>query len=265
MTDVANASRRRRAAGRPEAGITVVELILALAMTAILAGAITYAFTAGIQMHRRHTQDLAKTDTTAHMEEELTRLFEGARLSTATAGTRAVASVNTTNGPTTYFTSETNGTSTDLGCDRVTFTTTGAGIPMSTFYSDDDYETQQTARGPIGGLAEVSLGTTAVGDSGDKTGLFERIQRPSDTDTTQGGKEFVLDPAIESMGFQFYDGTQWESAWDTTSGVARLPQAVQISYTIKDDPDQTTHVFVVTIPASDVNSLDPYSSTTTGS
>lgn len=240
--------RRRR-----QAGITVVELLLALAMTAILAGAICYAFSAAIDIHRRHILAQGKSDTTAHMEQEVTRLIEGAALATSTTD------------KTSYFMSDANSTTNDLGCDRMTFTTTGAGVPMASMYSADDYETQQSAQGPVGGLAEVSLGTTAVGDPGDKTGLFERIQRPSDSDATQGGQEFVLDPEVDSIGFEFYDGSNWETSWDTTTGSRRLPQAVQVSYTLKDDPDHTTHLFVVSIPASNVNSLNPYVTTTTGS
>jgi len=231
-------------------GVTIVEMLLVMAMTAVLATAITYAFSAGISMQRRYQASMAQLDSTSHMEEEMTRLLQGARLSASTT--------------TSYFQSETDSASSNLGCDRITFTTVGNGVPMASIYSDDDFSTQQTSRGPVGGLAEVSLGTTAVGDAGDKTGLFERVQRPSDSDATQGGNEFLLDPNVESIGFEFYDGNEWIDTWDTTTGSRRLPQAVQVSYTLKDDPAHTTRLFVVTIPASDVTSLNPYVSTSSG-
>jgi hypothetical protein len=184
------------------------------------------------------------------MEDELTRLIQGARLSASTTSS--------------YFQSETDSGGSNLGCDRITFTTIGDGVPMASVYSDDDFQTQQTSRGPVGGLAEVSIGTTPVGDPGDKTGLFERLQRPSDTDPTQGGNEFLIDSNVDSIGFEFYDGNEWIDSWDTTTGAVRLPQAVQVSYTLKDDTAHTTHLFVVPIPASNVTSLNPYVSTASG-
>ena len=242
-------SARRRRTG----GVTVVEVLLAMTLAAVLAGAISFAFSEGLKIHRRHIEGQAKSDTTAHMEEELTKLLRGAYVST------------TATDQTTFFLNDSSSATSDLGCDRVTFTTTTAGVPMASMYSGDDFETQHDAWGPVGGVAEVSIGTTAIGDSGDKTGLFERIQRPSDTDNTQGGKEFVLDPEIDTIGFQFYDGNNWVSTWDTTTASRRLPQAVQVSYTLKNDTDNTTHIFVVGIPGSDVNSLNPYTTTSTGS
>jgi hypothetical protein len=136
-------------------------------------------------------------------------------------------------------------------------------VPAAALNSQDDFETQQAARGPVGGLTEVSLGTTPIGNAGDKSGLFERIQRPSDSDPTQGGMESVLAPEITSIGFQFYDGTQFISAWDTTTGSRRLPSAVQVSYKLKGDDDNVVHTFVVAIPASDVTAQNPYSATST--
>ena len=167
---------------------------------------------------------------------------------------------STTGDTTTYFQGVDDGASSDLGCDRVTFTTTAPGIPMTSLNSVDDFETQQDSIGPVGGLAEVSFGINPVGDAGDKTGLFERIQRPSDSDPTQGGLESVLDPDIDSIGFQFWDGNEWIQSWDTTTGTRRLPQAVQVSYTIKGATDTTPRMFVVPIAASDVTSQDPYTS-----
>lgn len=243
--------RRNRRQRKAAAGVTLVELMLVMAATALLAVAISYAFGAGMKMQEKHEASLADIDTTAKMEDEMTRLIQGARLSTSRT--------------TSYFQSENDSGSSNLGCDRITFTSIGDGVPMSSVYSDDDFETQQTSRGPIGGLAEISIGTTPVGDAGDKTGLFERLQRPSDTDLTQGGNEFVLDPDIEEMGFEFYDGNEWIDSWDTTTGSARLPEAVQISYTLKNDPTHATHLFVVPIPASDVTSLNPYVSTSSAS
>ena len=141
----------------------------------------------------------------------------------------------------------------------MTFTTTSPAPPQRALdNSTDDFETQQTANGPVGGLAEISLGMTPIGNAGDKTGLFERVQRPSDGDPTQGGNESVLSADITSIGFQFWDGQQWLDTWDTTKMTPpRLPQSVQVTYKLKSEPNGITHLFVAPIPSSDVTPSNP--------
>jgi len=242
----------KRARARQQAGVTLLELMIVLIMTAILAGALAYAFGAEARLQELFEARQATTDRTDAMELEITRLLRGARLSTSTTDT------------TTYFQGVTDaGATTELGTNRITFTTTAPGVPLASIGSADDFATQQQNIGPVGGLAEVSLGTSPVGNAGDRTGLFERMQRPSDSDPTQGGIEWDIDPDIASIGFQFWDGEEWISSWDTTTGTRRLPAAVQVSYTLTNDPAKTVHVFTVTIPASDVTAQNPMTTTTT--
>jgi len=69
----------------------------------------------------------------------------------------------------------------------------------------------------------------------------------------------VLSPDVQSIGFEFYDGTQWVGSWDTTAaGQRRLPAAIRVSYKLTADPN-TTHVFVVRLPLSDVTPNNPVS------
>jgi Tfp pilus assembly protein PilE len=241
----------RQSGRKRQAGLTLVELLLVMVMTVFLASAITFAYSSMVTMQRRHNADRGKGDETGAMEREVTRLLRGARISSVTTDT------------TSYFQGVSDSGGSDLGCDRVTFTTTEPAAPMAAMNSTDDFDTQQSARGPVGGLAEVSLGTTPIGNAGDKAGLFRRVQRPADGDTTQGGMESLVDPNISSVGFQFYDGTQWVTSWDTTTGSRRLPAAVQVSYKLKDDDSNTIHVFVAPIPCSDVTSSNPYTASTT--
>lgn len=246
------ATRTYRVRRRQQAGTTLLELMIVLVMSAILAGALAYAFGAEAHMQELSEARAATTDKTDAMEREITRLLQGARLSTSATDT------------TTYFQGVTDpGATTELGTNRITFTTTAPGVPMASQGNADDYATQQQDIGPVGGLAEVSLGTGPVGNAGDLSGLFERMQRPSDADPTQGGMEWDLDPDVGSIGFQFWDGLEWTSTWDTTQGTRRLPAAVQVNYTLANDPSKTIHVFTVTIPASDVTAQNPMTTTTT--
>jgi hypothetical protein len=159
---------------------------------------------------------------------------------------------------TTYFIGTSEGGDTELGSDRLTFTTVAPPVPLAAQGSDADFETQHQEYGPVGGMAEVSWGTVSVGDAGDRTGLFERLQRPADGDPEQGGLESLLGANIDRIGFEFYDGTSWAAQWDTlTGGERRLPAAVRVNYVQANDPTETVHRFVVPIPTSDVDVQNP--------
>ena len=253
-------SRRHR-------GLTLIELLIVLVITAILASAIGYAFTAELTMQRVEEARRADQDRSDATERRIARLLQGAKL-TGAAAPAAVPSLPVAGGPpvaagsaaaasqTTYFEGVAENGANDLGCDRLTFTTTAPALPLAALDGTDDFETQQGARGPVGGLAEVSLSVTPVGDAGGQAGLFERIQRPADADPTQGGFESLLDARIARLGFQFWDGAEWVTAWDATNP-PRLPQAVRVSYTLRGRPDSDVRVFDVPIPASDVDAQTP--------
>ena len=247
-----NRVNRRNRTRRRSAGITLIELIVAVALIGIMTLAVTAAFTAGLDMERAQMRRQGTQEQLEAMERKITRLLQGARLSELTTDTA------------TYFKNDTTTSSgsEDLGAERITFTTIAPGIPLSAIHSQDDFETQQqNNQGPIAGTAEVSLGTTAVGDAGDHKGLFERLQVPSDGDATQGGTETTLCPLINQMGFQFWDGTQWVTTWDTTTSpyTGHLPAAVLVSYTVLNDSQSTVHSFTVPIPTSDVTPENPVS------
>lgn len=234
---------------RQQAGVTLIELIVVMAMMISLLTAIGYAFSAGLDMQSVHAARRAQQDDTRKLEERLTKLLQGAKLPDD-ATNRSSCFIGQ---------AESYGDTGTLGCDRLTFTTLASDTPSSALYSDDDFETQHKAYGPTGGLAEVSLGMKAVGDAGSRTGLFERLQRPADGDHTQGGRERVLSADVARIGFRFWDGLEWVDTWDTTTNQKRLPSQVKVSYILTTDSSQTVRTFVVFIPASDIDADHPLS------
>ena len=272
---------------RAEAGLTLIELIITTALIVVLSLAISYAFATGVTVQRRQVANRATTDRSDDFERAMTQLIEGARLagsgpgadatstSTSTISSASTTSSSSSSSSTTssgtdstdsYFLVSADAGTNDLGVDRITFTTTAPGVSIGAVNDTADTTTSalNTARGPFGGLSEVSLGTTAIGDAGGQTGLFERLQQPSDGDPTQGGNESLLDPDIDQIGFQFWDGTEFTEQWDTTTMTTqRLPEAVQVEYRLKNDPAKTVHLFVVPIPASDVTANNPLTATDT--
>jgi type II secretory pathway pseudopilin PulG len=240
-----NSSRITFKTGKCRAAFTLLELLIVMAMTVVLAGGIAFAYASTLKLQQLDEQRQSTHDETEVMEREITEAIEGAELSPTTTDT------------TSYFQGTNDAGGSDLGCDRITMSSTFPGIPSASNYSTDDYLTQQTNIGPVGGLTEISIGSTPVGDAGSKIGIFERIQHPSDGDPTQGGYEKLLDGDVTAMGFQFWDGLEWDSEWDTTTGTRRLPQAVQVSYRLKSDVNNTPHVFVVMVLSSDCNANNP--------
>ncbi len=228
------------------AGFTLVELLVVVVLMAILTVAVGSAFVAGLDMERLQKERRTQQERSDRLEQTVTRLLQGAMIT------------DNVDDATTYFVASSVEGDSQLGSDRLTFTTTGPGITLAARESLDDFETQQSTQGPIGGVSEVSLGTTAFGDAGERTGLFQRVQRPADGDSTQGGREWLLDPQIGRVGFQFYNGTEWVDVWDTIlGGDRRLPAAVRVNYVLKDTPEDAVRSFIVVLPSSDVDSLNP--------
>ncbi|MCC6445834.1 MAG: prepilin-type N-terminal cleavage/methylation domain-containing protein [Armatimonadetes bacterium] len=237
--------RRPKPLGR--SGVTLLELIVVLAILVTLTAAIGYAFAAGIDIQRLHTERSAALDRAGAMEERIRELLQGAGLSDAPEDAA------------TYFIgqAETEDDTGELGADRLTFTTVAPDVPIAARMSQDDFEAQHLARGPVGGIAEVSLGITPVGADSEGTGLFERVQRPSDGDPAQGGLERLLAPEVERIGFQFWDGLEWVDTWDTTTGARRLPAAVKVNYALTGAAEDEIRVLIVPLPASDVDERNP--------
>ncbi|MDX1931448.1 MAG: type II secretion system protein GspJ, partial [Capsulimonadales bacterium] len=171
-------------------------------------------------------------------------------------GTQAGGAVNA---PTDTLSSSAGSEASDLtGCTRLTFTTLAPSIPLRLRVDENDFETQQERNGPQGGVAEVQWSTEAVGDAGDRQGLFERIQQPSDGDPSQGGTEALLTEDVRNIAFEFWNGADWTETWNTTGiGGRRLPAAVQVSYELASDDPGFVRRFVVPIPNSDVTALNP--------
>jgi type II secretory pathway pseudopilin PulG len=263
------AARKPAGPRRGAAALTLVEILVAALITLVLLGALSFAFVAGLDVQRLQKERRAALGRTEALEAHVAEVLRGAKVEEQAAADAQASDPNNANAaaPLTFFRGETTGSGDagDLGCDRLTFTSTAPPVPMAARASADDFETQQAARGPVGGPAEVSWGVTPVGaPPDDRAGLFERVQRPSDSDPAQGGTETLLAAGVRAVGFRFWDGTQWVTAWDTTAGESRLPAAVQVNYVMEDDSDGAApRSFVVTIPASDVDAQNPAGPETT--
>jgi prepilin-type N-terminal cleavage/methylation domain-containing protein len=237
------------------AGVTLIELVVSIAIVGILTAAVSRAFVTGLTYETSIAEARSRQETKDLIDTRLTELFQQAYLSP-----------DDTNTDTFFIGGAQSDTGVGTGlADTVQFTIQGGRPRSALVESTDDFETVNETYGPQGGVAEIALSMTAVGDAGTNTGLFIRTQRPSDSEPTQGGSETVFDASVTSIEFEFWDGTTWQPAWSTLVGAEkRLPAAIRITYSRDGEAEDRPHVLIVRIPTSDVTADDPADQTAPG-
>jgi type II secretory pathway pseudopilin PulG len=262
------ASRRR--------GVTLVELLVAMGLMIFLMIAVARTYAMGINYDSRFLADRDKIAKIQLFEDRMNSMIQHAELATSATQTDSffIGSVGNVEGVTTNgsvqnsIPSATGGGGSGGGnsygtADTLIFSASGLRISSSQLVSDDDFETQNTKYGPQGGITEYSIATSPVGQPPNgQTGAFIRMQRPADNDPSQGGNESLLEPDVTMLGFEFWDGAQYDPTWDTrTMTPGRLPAAVRVTYHLQGE--SSDRVFVVMLPNSDVTVLNPVTQTGT--
>jgi type II secretory pathway pseudopilin PulG len=257
---------------RMRRGITLIELLVATVMSAIIAVALANSFMYVIRYEQNAPKTRQAYQAKVAFEDKIRSILEQAYIS-ATATDQNTYFIGTVGGQnpngsptvgnglasaastTSSAASGANGGSTD----GIVLTVAGNRVPNALVESQEtDTETLNQTYGANGGLSEVSISMVSVGTSPTgQTGLFLRQQTPADSDYTQGGNESLITSDIKSLLFEFFDGTEWLPSWDTTQpNYHRLPAAVRVTYTLNSEPDQN-HIFVIRIPLSDVTPQNP--------
>lgn len=225
-------------------GLTLVELIVALVGMVFIFLALGGTYAAAMSWQERSVTADARLDDDGRLEKQLTELVQDAYL------------IPLADDQTSYLIGS---NSEGVGETSDTLTFTRLGPPPSSRYlnsDEEDFAVLNESYGVQGGLEEVSLSLTPVGSEAPSEGLFVRKQRPSDGDATQGGREMLLEEGITSLYFEFFDGEQWQTTWDTvTAGPRRLPAAVRISYTLAEESEPRS--LVIRLKNSDATPEDP--------
>lgn len=228
---------------RKQRGLTLLELLVALIGSAILIGGVALSYEVAASWQRRSPAKRDAMEKVTRFQDRLIHLLENAYIT------------SDENDADTYFMS---GTGDEVGANALSlvFTSTGDN-PSEAFLTADtetDFETLNETYGPQAGIAEISLSLTPVGDAPVNEGLFLREQRPADGDETQGGKESVLNPDVESIYFEFWDGSEWATSWSTDE-IRRLPAAVRVTYRLREE--DSDRVLIVRLKNSDVTTQNP--------
>lgn len=239
-----------------QAGISLIETLLVAGITLLMLLGATSTYVAANNFQSKVGPREERLATARAFEDRITRLLENAYLSAAADDVETFFVASTAGGQEITPSVSESATLPDSLC----FTSIGQQVSGAYINSTDTFENLNTQYGPQGGIGEYGISMTAVGDAGSRQGLFIREQRPSDGDAFQGGYESVMSENVTSIGFEFYDGTQWVTEWDTTtSGEKRLPAAVRITYTLDND-EGNSHTVVVRLNYSDVTPENPAAS-----
>lgn len=250
-------------------GITLIELLLALFVASLVIAAAGSAYVAGGRTAQTLSSGRDVAAKRAAFENGLTDLFEHAFVDPDATNTNtyflsgdAISSSGSASVGATTTGGSSGANSSSGSNDSIAFTVLGRRLPSTTLASTDDFETNNGKYGALGGVTEVELGTTPVGSpSGGETGLFLREQTPSDADASQGGEETVLSSEVESVSFEFYDGTEWQTSWDTTTMTTRrIPSAVRVTYRFTGE--SVDHIITFAVPSSDVTPDNPVTTET---
>lgn len=237
-------------------GITLIELLLALFISSLVIVAAGNAYTFGARTAKNFGEGRDTITRRVAFENSLTELFSHIYIDADTTNTATFfVSGDSLSGLST--TPSSSGTSASGDESTLVFTVLGRRLPSTLLSSTDDFETNNGKFGALGGVTEIQLGTTPVGTAPSGVeGLFLREQTPADADPTQGGEESLLSPDVETIRFEYFDGTDWVTTWDTvTQGVRRLPAAIRVTYKFRDETEE--RILVFSVPASDVTPDNP--------
>lgn len=242
-------------------GVTLLELLLTLGIVVLILGSVSHALAIGLNYQSKVTADRDVLNERAEFEEKVRDLISHAYLSPDATDANSYFVLGASSSQPLSSGTSSSTTSPTSSTNDLTFTVTGLRISSAVLDSTDDFETNNKRFGPVGGVTEIALETTAVGEQGQgRSGLFLRKQTPSDSDSTQGGYERVLNANLSEISYEFFDGTEWLTTWDTsTMTTKRLPASVRVTYRLTND--ETDHVFYVTLLNSDVTINNPVTTT----
>ena len=197
---------RLKAALRTEDGFTLVEVLLALAICSIVLVAINAVFATAVRLRDRTSAGLDESLPVERTLQMLTRDLKG------TVGPGGFLAGDFKCG------AQAMGTSMGLSGEAG-----GAGLD---FFTDTGMITDSA---PWGDLQEVLYELKAPTDRNQAgMDLIRCVNRNLLATTTQTPDIQPLLSHVESVDFDCYDGSQWRTTWDTSSGDTNLPTAVRV-------------------------------------
>jgi len=148
-------------------------------------------------------------------------------------------------------------------------TSCATGTPTDTSSTTAISDVKTVAYYVTGPQAQAStVVSTASGQSSEDSGLvraetdrgalqYSAVQSGSTATTTQAGS--LVAPEVVALEFQYFDGSNWQTSWDTTQGNG-LPQLIKISLALSNpsrprDQEPTSGMSIADLVAKDPDSV----------
>ena len=129
------------------------------------------------------------------------------------------------------------------GALQTTPTTTASGTPIgAVLYTSSGLVDDRLIWGNVQKVAYYLRASTNL-MSGRGMDLVRSVTRNLLPSTQEQVEEQWLLGGVESVGMQFYSGTEWKTEWDSTTETLPLPKAVKVLITMaEEDSDLRTRI-----------------------
>jgi len=205
-------------------GFTLLELTVALVMTAIISAAIAFTFSSGLRTYHQVSVVEERRQEAAVVLDLIRRDVQAATLGI--------------NGRSGLLVGETAGTE-ESPADTLRLTTMATGI-----------ERLRTAErfgrslpGPVSDTNDVYYYMLTEGT--ETPGLYRRTMVPGTVTEPEGE---LLSDRVESLRLRYLSGDEWLDSWAAQGQGARLPQAVEIQIVVTDAAGEAAETFAVVVP-----------------
>jgi type II secretion system protein J len=242
--------RASSVAGARAHAFTLLEVILALGIFAVVLVAINTAFFAALRLRQRTTENLEQT---LPLNQALSTLRRDLQNTVLPGG--VLAGDFNSDGPSGTRSSGQSGSQSG-GQSKGMARTQMGGLDFFTSTG------QLSDNAPWGDIQEVNYQLKEPEDRAQFYGrdLVRTVTRNLLATATQVTDEQRLVNNVESLDFSYFDGTQWRDSWNTSSGDTGLPSAVRLRLQLATESGPTPRGIE---PLEMVVLLDSTSSTNT--
>lgn len=196
--------------GSARRGFTLIELLLSIALFAVVLAAINGVLYGALQLRNKTVKSLDQGVPLEHALQVMRRDFEGI---VAPGGTMA---------PSAKSGAVTGVTTADTGFE---------------FYANNGVALELLPWGDVQRVGYVLMQSTNALARGSKD-LVRVVSRNLLASVQDTPDQQHLLSGVTSLDFQFYDGSQWKTSWDSTSEASILPRAVKVTLMVQAPMDE---------------------------